>query len=55
MGILIAISIILSWAAHLLYSMALAEINFLSPFFFLHILLMARKSLLVLMVPAAPS
>jgi beta-carotene ketolase (CrtW type) len=39
MGILIAMIIVLTWAAHLLYSLALVEINFLSPFFYFHILL----------------
>lgn len=39
MGILIASLIIVSWAAHLLYCLSSLEINFTSPFFYLHILI----------------
>jgi beta-carotene ketolase (CrtW type) len=39
MGILIAISIMLIWAAHLLYLLVMVEINYFSPLFYLHILL----------------
>ena len=39
MGIFFAISILLIWAAHLFYSLTLVEINYLSPYFYIHILL----------------
>lgn len=41
MGIVIAISIILLWILHLIYSLSEAEVSFASPLFYLHILVQA--------------
>ncbi len=38
MGIFIALTIILAWTAHLFYTLALVEVNYQSPSFYLHIL-----------------
>lgn len=39
MGIFIALIIMLVWAGHLIYSLSFVEVNYTSPFFYLHILL----------------
>jgi beta-carotene/zeaxanthin 4-ketolase len=39
MGVLIALSVMILWLGHLLYSLFFVEANFLSPFFYLHILI----------------
>lgn len=38
MGIFIALIIIFSWVAHLIYSLVYFEVDYQSPFFYLHIL-----------------
>lgn len=39
MGILIALVIIIVWAAHLYYTLAWVDVNYTHPFFYIHILL----------------
>lgn len=41
MGLLIALTIILIWFSHLIYSLSSVEVNYIEPMFYIHILLQA--------------